>query len=222
MICKSLNRRGFRSTTIPLLRIFSVEKAREFYVDFLGFRVDWEHHFGEDSPAYIQASRDGLVLHLTEHHGDCCPGSTVFVWMAGIDEFHQQLLAQDYKQLRPGMETTCYDARCVEVIDPFGNRIRFNENLKPGGTFLTGPGTPNPGIIPMLVPGAPCLSEGGRRGQQTGVPAAGRHGPRTASKRRAPRPLSSGNTAICGGGSWPASAAFCGRPCVGLCVSSWS
>jgi hypothetical protein len=27
-------------------------------------------------------SRDGVVLHLTEHHGDCCPGSTVFVLLA--------------------------------------------------------------------------------------------------------------------------------------------
>ena len=27
--------------TIPILRIFSVEKAKEFYVDFLGFTLDW-------------------------------------------------------------------------------------------------------------------------------------------------------------------------------------
>ena len=27
--------------------------------------------------------------------------------------------------------TTFYDARCVQVIDPFGNRIRFNEALQP-------------------------------------------------------------------------------------------
>jgi hypothetical protein len=37
--------------TIPLLRIFSVDKAKEFYVDFLGFCVDWEHHFDDNSPA---------------------------------------------------------------------------------------------------------------------------------------------------------------------------
>jgi len=61
-------------TTIPILRIFDVEKAKEFYVGFLGFTVDWEHHFEENTPAYLQVSRDGLVLHLTEHHGDCCPG----------------------------------------------------------------------------------------------------------------------------------------------------
>ena len=39
--------------TIPILRIFSVEKARDFYVGFLGFTVDWEHHFEENTPAYI-------------------------------------------------------------------------------------------------------------------------------------------------------------------------
>src|SRR6516225_7945682 len=97
--------------TIPILRIFSVEKAKEFYVGYLGFAVDWEHRFEDNTPAYIQVSRAGLTLHLSEHHGDCCPGSTVFVWMTGID-------------------TTFYDAKCVQVVDPFGNRIRFNEDLK--------------------------------------------------------------------------------------------
>jgi len=88
----------------------------------------------ENTPAYLQVSRGGLTLHLSEHHGDCCPGSTVFVWMTGIDEFHREITGKNYKYLRPGMEPTFYDAWCVEVIDPFGNRIRFNEDLKPGKT----------------------------------------------------------------------------------------
>lgn len=121
--------------TIPILRIFDVEKAKEFYVGFLGFTVDWEHHFDETSPAYIQVSRAGLTLHLSEHVGDCCPGSTVFVWMTGIDEFHREITAKNYKYLRPGLETTFYDSKCVEVIDPFGNRIRFNEDLKAAKAF---------------------------------------------------------------------------------------
>ena len=41
----------------------------------LGFRVDWEHRFRRAAPLYMQVSRDGLVLHLSEHHGDACPGS---------------------------------------------------------------------------------------------------------------------------------------------------
>lgn len=119
--------------TIPILRIFDVAKATEFYVGFLGFAVDWEHRFDDRSPAYMQVSRGGLLLHLTEHHGDCCPGSTGFVWMEGIEEFHREITSKGYQYLRPGIETTFYQARCVEVIDPFGNRIRFNERLKQDG-----------------------------------------------------------------------------------------
>lgn len=117
--------------TIPILRIFDVERAKEFYSGFLGFAADWEHHFDDNSPAYIQVSRAGMTLHLSEHHGDCCPGSTVFVSMTGIDEFHREVTSSGYKYMRPGLETTFYNAKCMEVIDPFGNRIRFNEYLKP-------------------------------------------------------------------------------------------
>jgi uncharacterized glyoxalase superfamily protein PhnB len=121
------------SKTIPLFRIFDVEKAKEFYVGFLGFAVDWEHTYEQGMPVYMQISRGDLLLHLTEHHGDACPGSTVFVWMTGIEEFHREISSKGYKYLRPGIETTFYDARSVQVIDPFGNRIRFNESLKPAG-----------------------------------------------------------------------------------------
>jgi uncharacterized glyoxalase superfamily protein PhnB len=117
-------------TTIPILRIFDVAKATDFYVNFLGFQIDWEHKFDERAPAYLQISSDGLVLHLTEHHADCCPGSTVFVWMKGIEQFHASITSRGYGYMRPGIERTFYESLCVEVTDPFGNRIRFNESLK--------------------------------------------------------------------------------------------
>ncbi|WEK52272.1 MAG: glyoxalase superfamily protein [Candidatus Kaistia colombiensis] len=112
---------------IPILRIFDIAKAMEFYRDFLGFTVDWEHRFGEGMPPYTQVSRAGMLLHLSEHHGDASPGSTVFVWMRGIEAFHRELLGKKYGYSRPGLEKTDYDARMFQVPDPFGNRIRFNE-----------------------------------------------------------------------------------------------
>lgn len=115
------------SQTIPLLRIFHVAKAREFYLDFLGFKLDWEHRFDPAAPVYMQVSRAGCVLHLTEHHGDCCPGSTVFVRTTGLDEFHREITAKGYGHLRPGVDDSGHGSRCMEVIDPFGNRIRFDE-----------------------------------------------------------------------------------------------
>jgi len=115
--------------TIPILRIFSVEKAKEFYMDFLGFKIDWEHRFDEKAPLYMQISRDGCVLHLSEHYGDCCPGSTVFLRVWGLEEYHREISAKGYGYLRPGVERTFHNSKCMEVIDPFGNRIRFDESL---------------------------------------------------------------------------------------------
>jgi uncharacterized glyoxalase superfamily protein PhnB len=115
--------------TIPLLRIFDVEQARAFYTGFLGFQVDWEHRFEPTLPIYMQIARGGCVLHLTQHHGDCCPGSTVFLWMTGLAEYHQEIMARNNGALRPGLEKTFYESLSMQVTDPFGNRLRFNEKL---------------------------------------------------------------------------------------------
>lgn len=118
--------------TVPILRIFDVEKAKEFYISFLGFTIDWEHRFTEDSPLYMQVSRGNLTLHLTEHHGDCCPGARIFIVMTGIDQLHQDITSKGYKYINPGIEETFYNTKCMELVDPFGNRLTFNEYLEAG------------------------------------------------------------------------------------------
>ena len=40
--------------TTPILRMFDVRKAREFYLDFLGFKVDFEHRFEPSLPLYMR------------------------------------------------------------------------------------------------------------------------------------------------------------------------
>ena len=116
---------------IPIFRIFSEEKAKEFYLGFLGFQLDWEHRFEPELPLYMQVSRAGLVLHLSEHHGDGSPGATVFVETTGLDAFHAEVTAKRYKYLRPGIEDAPWGARVMTVIDPFSNRIRFSERTRP-------------------------------------------------------------------------------------------
>ncbi len=113
--------------TVPILRIFDHAKALEFYEGFLGFTVEWEHHFEPGMPVDMQVHRGSLTLHLSEHHGDACPGSTGFVRMTGVDDFHREILAKNYGCNRPGIEDAFYGARTFQVHDPFGNRIRFNE-----------------------------------------------------------------------------------------------
>src|SRR5579862_8024455 len=74
---------------IPILRIFDVAKADEFYLGFLGFTVDWEHRCDESAPLYRQISRDGLILHLSEHHGDGSPGARLRLMMRGCARLAQ-------------------------------------------------------------------------------------------------------------------------------------
>jgi uncharacterized glyoxalase superfamily protein PhnB len=112
---------------IPILRIFDYKKMTEFYVDWLGFNIDWEHRFEENSPVYVQVSKDNIVFHLSEHHGDSTPGAQVFLWCSGLKQYHDELIGKKYKYNRPGMEETFYGSWSMQVHDPFGNRISFNE-----------------------------------------------------------------------------------------------
>lgn len=112
--------------TVPIVRIFDVSKAHEFYLGFLGFKVDWEHRYGDNFPLYTQISRYGLRLHLSEHAGDATPGGNMCVYMKGIRNLHRELSAKAYRYMKPGLEDEGTRLE-LEVIDPFGNRIRFME-----------------------------------------------------------------------------------------------
>ena len=109
---------------IPILRMFDEAKAREFYLDFLGFSVEFEHRFEADLPLYLGISRNGLQLHLSEHHGDASPGATIFVPMHNIDMLRDELQGKRYGYGRLEIVEQGW-GKVLEVYDPFGNRIRF-------------------------------------------------------------------------------------------------
>jgi catechol 2,3-dioxygenase-like lactoylglutathione lyase family enzyme len=73
-------------SVVPILRIFDIAKADEFYQGFLGFKVDWDHRFDDSAPLYRQVSRGDLALHLSEHHGDGSPGARLRVMMGGVED----------------------------------------------------------------------------------------------------------------------------------------
>lgn len=111
---------------IPIFRMFDEAKAREFYLGFLGFTVEFEHRFESGLPLYLGLRRGDLQLHLSEHHGDATPGSTLFVPMTGIEALRDELHAKHYGFSRPGIVEQGW-GKVLEVYDPFGNRIRFCE-----------------------------------------------------------------------------------------------
>jgi len=124
----------FQPCVIPVLRSFDAQRAAEFYQGFLGFVQDWTHRFGDDFPLYQQLSlrsAAGLacVLHVSEHHGDACPGSTVRIAWPQLEAFQQSLLAKNYRYAKPGLERMPWGMLEMRIADPFGNHLVFFEEL---------------------------------------------------------------------------------------------
>lgn len=117
---------GFGSA-IPVLRVQDEARAREFYADYLGFEVEWEHRFEPGMPLYLRMRRGQAVLDLSEHHGDGTPGTVVWVPVASADALYAELSRRPYARLRPGIDRDAPGGPTIELVDPFGNVLRLCE-----------------------------------------------------------------------------------------------
>jgi len=116
---------GGMSAPVPVLRSLDETRAREFYIDYLHFTIEWEHRFEDELPLYMRLRRDRFVLDLSEHHGDGTPGSTVWVPVSDVTALQRELHATGYPRMNPGIEVDSPGGPTMEVIDPFSNTIRF-------------------------------------------------------------------------------------------------
>jgi catechol 2,3-dioxygenase-like lactoylglutathione lyase family enzyme len=121
---KLLAREGI-GTPIPVLRSLDEARAREFYIDYLGFTVEWEHRFDDQPPLYMRLRRGRFIVDLSEHHGDGTPGSTVWVPVDDVKALQRELHATAYSRMNPGIDVDSPGGPTMEVIDPFSNTIRF-------------------------------------------------------------------------------------------------
>ena len=115
---------------IPTFRISSYEKAKSFYITELGFTLDWEHWYAPDAPVYMQVSKNGLVLHLTENER-FRSHTIIFVETSGIEDFREELVSNNSGNSIPEISNTEWRTKQMELEDPFGNLLRFNETLEP-------------------------------------------------------------------------------------------
>lgn len=116
---------------VPVVQVGSVAPAKMFYIEFLGFSIDWGWAESNDRrPFYAQISRSGVTLHLTSSGGARGPAE-LLVRMTGLDTLHAELSRKAH--LFPlTIRQTPDDRRELQVADPFGNRLRFSENNPPG------------------------------------------------------------------------------------------
>lgn len=111
--------------TTPVFRIFDEAKAKEFYLGYLGFNLVFEHRFENNLPLYMSVSKGDCVIHLSEHHGDCCPGAAVRISTDDVESFHRELTEESYAYSQPEVQEMPWGSRDMTVTDPFGNRLTF-------------------------------------------------------------------------------------------------
>jgi uncharacterized glyoxalase superfamily protein PhnB len=120
--CKGEN--TVAQTVIPQLRIISASASLPFYTQGLGFAVDWQHQFEPGFPRFLQLSREGQTIFLTEHTGDCEVGGAVYFVVPDVDACFRRFSAGAVKVTEPPQDTP-WGAREMMVTDPDGNRLRF-------------------------------------------------------------------------------------------------
>lgn len=83
-------------TVTPVPRILDEAKAPQFYVNYLGFAVQFKHRFGQNS-RYMRLSRGGAEVHPAEHHGDPTPGSRFRIETSNLPGFSRELDDREYR-----------------------------------------------------------------------------------------------------------------------------
>lgn len=115
--------------SIPILRIEDFEVARAFYVDFLGFQVDFSHRYGPEFPIYLQVSLGDVILHLSEHEGDNPVGIKCHIEVDDLDG-----LIEKWQRAQPERSLKArrmpWNGKYLLLNDPFGNALGFNQALK--------------------------------------------------------------------------------------------
>lgn len=117
-----------QQTVIPQLRITNAERSLAFYVDSLGFKVDWKHQFGEGYPLFFQITRAGQTIFLTEHSGDCEVGGAVYFRIPDARALYAELRQQGVVATKEP-ENTPWGTCEFMLTDPDGNKLRFATDL---------------------------------------------------------------------------------------------
>lgn len=117
-------------TVIPQLRISQAARSLVFYVEQLGFAVDWQHQFEPGFPLFFQLTREEQTLFLTEHTGDCEVGGAVYFLVPDAQACHAAFAAQGVIATNAPSATPWGTVEFL-LTDPDGNRLRFASDAMP-------------------------------------------------------------------------------------------
>jgi catechol 2,3-dioxygenase-like lactoylglutathione lyase family enzyme len=107
------------------------QRSKAFYVEQLGFRVEWEHRFEPDFPVFMEVLRDGMKIYLTQHSGDCQVGGLVHFLVEDVDALNREFQGRGVRPTEAPNNDLGF--RNMTVTDPDGNQLRFMEPSRESG-----------------------------------------------------------------------------------------
>tara|TARA_E500000305_G_scaffold102147_1_gene96296 strand:- start:125563 stop:125907 length:345 start_codon:yes stop_codon:yes gene_type:complete len=107
--------------------MFDEAKAKDFYLDYLGFEVDWESRFSPAAPVYMQIHLGEALLHLNGHATEETPTAEVNIPILGLQNFCDYLIGKNANYPKPIAVDPRYQGRNTDLnlYDPFGNYLVF-------------------------------------------------------------------------------------------------
>jgi catechol 2,3-dioxygenase-like lactoylglutathione lyase family enzyme len=109
---------------IPILRVDSLAASIHFYVDVLGFKLNWG---GEDESTFASVSRDRQTIMLSQGEQGH-PGTWLWIGVEDIEPLFAEYRAKGVK-FREG-PTNYPWAYEMKIEDPDGHVLRFGSDTK--------------------------------------------------------------------------------------------
>ncbi|MEG0383568.1 glyoxalase superfamily protein [Solibacillus cecembensis] len=116
-------------TVIPAFRITDYSRSKAFYIEGMGFKIDWEHRFEPHFPVFVQITKDDMTIYLTEHTGDCQIGGLIHFFVPNVDNWYNELKSNKNICITEPPNNSLEGLRMMNIVDPDGNQIRICTHL---------------------------------------------------------------------------------------------
>jgi catechol 2,3-dioxygenase-like lactoylglutathione lyase family enzyme len=110
---------------IPILSVKDLAASVRFYVDLLGFSLDWG---GDETSSMASVSRDGKAIMLSQQ-SQGQPGTWIWIGVENIEPLYRRYAARGVPFREP--PTNYPWAYEMRVEDPDGHVLRFGSEPRP-------------------------------------------------------------------------------------------
>ena len=127
MLLLSGNKKNMKPTIgniVPVLSVGSYEETVSHYVEWLGFKVDWEYR-EEQLPFVISITSDGFSFMLAE--SETSTGSWTTIYVSDLEAMLEELNSRRSNSVKIELYPP-NDIAQIHVIDPWKNLLVFEQS----------------------------------------------------------------------------------------------